>query len=132
VAGATDRLTTSPSAPRRRLIAALIPERLYGRDREIETLLAASDRVVVGCRPLAFAREIRAPLFQPRVAMEAFRFAVGLLDLAAQLFQIPLRVVVERSGVRSGTRRLRRFQKKAELDRRSRPANQVTPANQVH
>ena len=34
-----------------RRIACMIPEKLYGRDREIDTLLTAFDRIVAGGRP---------------------------------------------------------------------------------
>jgi predicted ATPase len=65
----------------------LIPERLYGRDREVETLLGAFDRVVAGGRPelvlvsgysgigkSAVVNELHKPLVPPRGLFASGKF----------------------------------------------------------
>jgi serine/threonine protein kinase len=65
----------------------MIPERLYGRDREIETLLTAFDRIVAGGRPelvlvsgysgigkSAVVNELHKPLVPPRGLFASGKF----------------------------------------------------------
>ncbi|MFL6314960.1 MAG: AAA family ATPase [Terriglobales bacterium] len=86
----------------------LVPERLYGREREIETLLTAFDRVVAGGRPelvlvsgysgigkSAVVNELHKPLVPPRGLFASGKFDQYKRDIPyatlAQAFQSLIR-----------------------------------------
>jgi PAS domain S-box-containing protein len=86
----------------------MIPERLYGRDREVETLLSTFDRVVGGGRPelvlvsgysgigkSAVVNELHKPLVPPRGLFASGKFDQYKRDIPyatlAQAFQSPIR-----------------------------------------
>ena len=48
---ATNRISDFALGERDNLDRLLIPEKLYGRDREVDTLLSAFDRIVAGGKP---------------------------------------------------------------------------------
>lgn len=92
----------------------LIPEKLYGRDREIGTLLATFDRVVAGGRPemvlvsgysgigkSAVVNELHKPLVPPRGLFAAGKFDQYKRDIPyatlAQAFQSLIRPLLGRS-----------------------------------
>ena len=92
----------------------LIPEKLYGRAREIETLLAAFDRVVAGGRPelvlvsgysgigkSAVVNELQKPLVPPRGLFASGKFDQYKRDIPyatlAQAFQSLIRPLLSRS-----------------------------------
>jgi serine/threonine protein kinase len=97
----------------------LIPEKLYGRAREIETLLTAFDRVVAGGRPelvlvsgysgigkSAVVNELHKPLvpeFPQQQAERRFRLAGAALGILSRL-RFP--VLLPFSGERTGAGRL--------------------------
>jgi PAS domain S-box-containing protein len=86
----------------------LIPERLYGRDREIDTLLEAFDRIVAGAKPelvlvsgysgigkSAVVNELHKPLVPPRGLFASGKFDQYKRDIPyatlAQAFQSLIR-----------------------------------------
>ncbi len=86
----------------------MLPEKLYGRDREIETLLTAFDRIVAGGRPelvlvsgysgigkSAVVNELHKPLVPPRGLFAAGKFDQYKRDIPyatlAQAFQSLIR-----------------------------------------
>ena len=92
----------------------LIPEKLYGRAREIETLLAAFDRVVAGGRPelvlvsgysgigkSAVVNELHKPLVPPRGLFASGKFDQYKRDIPyatlAQAFQSLTRPLLSKS-----------------------------------
>ncbi len=92
----------------------LIPEKLYGRTREIETLLAVFDRVVAGGRPelvlvsgfsgigkSAVVNELHKPLVLPRGLFASGKFDQYRRDIPyatlAQAFQSLIRPLLSRS-----------------------------------
>ena len=92
----------------------LIPEKLYGRDREIETLLTAFDRVVGGGRPelvlvsgysgigkSAVVNELHKPLVPPRGLFASGKFDQYKRDIPyatlAQAFQSLIRPLLSKS-----------------------------------
>jgi len=92
----------------------LIPERLYGRAREIETLLTAFDRVVAGGRPelvlvsgysgigkSAVVNELHKPLVPPRGLFASGKFDQYKRDIPyvtlAQAFQSLIRPLLSKS-----------------------------------
>ena len=92
----------------------MIPERLYGRDREINTLLAAFDRVVAGSRPelvlvsgysgigkSALVNELHKPLVPPRGLFASGKFDQYKRDIPyatlAQAFQSLIRPLLSRN-----------------------------------
>src|SRR6516165_9918047 len=92
----------------------LIPERLYGRAREIETLLTAFDRVVAGGRPelvlvsgysgigkSAVVNELHKPLVPPRGLFASGKFDQYKRDIPyatlAQAFQSLTRTLLSKS-----------------------------------
>jgi len=91
----------------------LIPERLYGRDREIETLLSAFDRVVSGGKPelvlvsgysgigkSAVVNELHKPLVPPRGLFASGKFDQYKRDIPyatlAQAFQSLIRPLLSK------------------------------------
>src|SRR5579871_3460166 len=94
----------------------MIPERLYGRDHEIDALLAAFDRIVVGGRPelvlvsgysgigkSAVVNELHKPLVPPRGIFASGKFDQYKRDIPyatlAQAFQSLIRPLLSRSEV---------------------------------
>lgn len=92
----------------------LIPERLYGRDREIDTLLTAFDRIVAGGRPelvlvsgysgigkSAVVNELHKPLVPPRGLFASGKFDQYKRDIPyatlAQAFQSLIRPLLSKS-----------------------------------
>lgn len=92
----------------------LIPERLYGRDREIDTLLTAFDRIVAGGRPelvlvsgysgigkSAVVNELHKPLVPPRGLFASGKFDQYKRDIPyatlAQAFQSLIRPLLGKS-----------------------------------
>src|ERR1700692_3290244 len=92
----------------------MIPERLYGRDREVDTLLAAFDRVVAGGRPelvlvsgysgigkSAVVNELHKPLVPPRGLFASGKFDQYKRDIPyatlAQAFQSLIRPLLSKS-----------------------------------
>ena len=92
----------------------IIPERLYGRDREIDTLLNAFDRIVGGGRPelvlvsgysgigkSAVVNELHKPLVQPRGLFASGKFDQYKRDIPyatlAQAFQSLIRPLLSKS-----------------------------------
>jgi serine/threonine protein kinase len=92
----------------------LIPEKLYGREREIETLLAAFDRVVTGSRPelvlvygysgigkSAVVNELHKALVPPRGLFASGKFDQYKRDIPyatlAQAFQSLIRPLLGKS-----------------------------------
>ena len=86
----------------------MIPEKLYGRDREVDTLLTAFDRIVGGGRPelvlvsgysgigkSALVNELHKPLVQPRGLFASGKFDQYKRDIPyatlAQAFQTLIR-----------------------------------------
>lgn len=91
-----------------------IPERLYGREREIETLLAAFDRIVAGGRPelvlvsgysgigkSAVVNELHKPLVPPRGLFASGKFDQYKRDIPyatlAQAFQSLIRPLLSKN-----------------------------------
>jgi PAS domain S-box-containing protein len=92
----------------------MIPERLYGRDREIDTLLTAFDRIVAGGRPelvlvsgysgigkSAVVNELHKPLVPPRGLFASGKFDQYKRDIPyatlAQAFQSLIRPLLSKS-----------------------------------
>src|ERR1700693_3652372 len=92
----------------------MIPEKLYGRDREVHTLLAAFDRVVGGGRPelvlvsgysgigkSAVVNELHKPLVPPRGLFASGKFDQYKRDIPyatlAQAFQSLIRLLLSKS-----------------------------------
>jgi PAS domain S-box-containing protein len=92
----------------------LIPEKLYGREREIETLLSAFDRIVAGGRPelvlvsgysgigkSSVVSELHKPLVPPRGLFASGKFEQYKRDvpyaILAQAFQSLLRPLLTKS-----------------------------------
>jgi predicted ATPase/transcriptional regulator with GAF, ATPase, and Fis domain len=92
----------------------LIPEKLYGREREIETLLAAFDRIVAGGRPelvlvsgysgigkSSVVNELHKPLVPPRGLFASGKFEQYKRDVPyatlAQAFHTLLRPLLTKS-----------------------------------
>jgi PAS domain S-box-containing protein len=92
----------------------LIPEKLYGREREVETLLASFDRVVQGDRPelvlvsgysgigkSAVVNELHKPLVPPRGLFASGKFDQYKRDIPystlAQAFQTLIRGLLAKS-----------------------------------
>ena len=92
----------------------LVPEKLYGRVREIETLLAAFDRIVAGGRPelvlvsgysgvgkSAVVNELHKPLVPPRGLFASGKFDQYKRDIPyatlAQAFQSLIRPLLSKS-----------------------------------
>ena len=92
----------------------MIPERLYGRDREVETLLAAFDRIVAGGRPelvlvsgysgigkSAVVNELHKPLVPPRGLFASGKFDQYKRDIPyatlAQAFQSLIRPLLSKN-----------------------------------
>ncbi len=92
----------------------LIPERLYGRDREIDTLLTAFDRIVAGGQPelvlvsgysgigkSAVVNELHKPLVPPRGLFASGKFDQYKRDIPyatlAQAFQTLIRPLLSKS-----------------------------------
>ena len=92
----------------------LIPEKLYGREREIDTLLAAFDRIVKGCTPelvlvsgysgigkSAVVQELHGVLVPPRGLFAAGKFDQYKRDIPystlAQAFQSLVRSLLGKS-----------------------------------
>ena len=92
----------------------MIPERLYGRDREIDTLLAAFDRIVAGGRPelvlvsgysgigkSVVVNELHKPLVPPRGLFASGKFDQYKRDIPyatlAQAFQSLIRPLLSRN-----------------------------------
>ena len=92
----------------------LIPEKLYGREREIDTLLSAFDRVVAGHRPelvlvsgysgigkSALVNELHKPLVPPRGLFASGKFDQYKRDIPyatlAQAFQSLIRPLLSKS-----------------------------------
>src|ERR1700723_1187416 len=92
----------------------LIPEKLYGRDREIETLLSAFDRIVAGGKPelvlvsgysgigkSAVVNELHRPLVPPRGLFASGKFDQYKRDIPyatlAQAFQSLIRPLLSKS-----------------------------------
>jgi PAS domain S-box-containing protein len=97
----------------------MIPERLYGRDREIDTLLTAFDRIVAGGRPelvlvsgysgigkSAVVNELHKPLVPPRGLFAAGKFDQYKRDIPyatlAQAFQSLIRPLLSKSEEQLG------------------------------
>jgi predicted ATPase len=91
-----------------------IPERLYGRDREIDTLLTAFDRIVSGGRPelvlvsgysgigkSAVVNELHKPLVPPRGSFASGKFDQYKRDIPyatlAQAFQALIRPLLTKN-----------------------------------
>ena len=91
----------------------MIPERLYGRDREVETLLTAFDRIVAGGRPelvlvsgysgigkSAVVNELHKPLVPPRGLFASGKFDQYKRDIPyatlAQAFQSLVRPLLSK------------------------------------
>lgn len=92
----------------------MIPERLYGRDRELDTLLSAFDRVVAGGRPelvlvsgysgigkSAVVNELHKPLVPPRGLFASGKFDQYKRDIPyatlAQAFQSLIRPLLSKN-----------------------------------
>jgi len=92
----------------------LIPERLYGRDRELDTLLTAFDRIVAGGRPelvlvsgysgigkSAVVNELHKPLVPPRGLFASGKFDQYKRDIPyatlAQAFQSLIRPLLSKN-----------------------------------
>ena len=92
----------------------MIPEKLYGRDREIETLLTAFDRIVAGGRPelvlvsgysgigkSAVVNELHKPLVPPRGLFASGKFDQFKRDIPyatlAQAFQTLIRPLLSKN-----------------------------------
>jgi predicted ATPase len=92
----------------------MIPEKLYGRDRELETLLTAFDRIVTGGRPelvlvsgysgigkSAVVNELHKPLVSPRGLFVSGKFDQYKRDIPyatlAQAFQSLLRPLLSKT-----------------------------------
>ena len=92
----------------------MIPEKLYGRDREVESLLTAFDRIVAGGRPelllvsgysgigkSAVVNELHKPLVPPRGLFAAGKFDQYKRDIPyatlAQAFQSLIRPLLAKS-----------------------------------
>ena len=92
----------------------MIPERLYGRDREIDTLLTAFDRIVAGGRPelvlvsgysgigkSALVNELHKPLVPPRGLFASGKFDQYKRDIPyatlAQAFQSLIRPLLSKN-----------------------------------
>jgi PAS domain S-box-containing protein len=92
----------------------MIPEKLYGRDREIETLLTAFDRIVAGGRPelvlvsgysgigkSAVVNELHKPLVPPRGLFASGKFDQYKRDIPyatlAQAFQSLIRPLLSKT-----------------------------------
>ena len=92
----------------------MIPERLYGRDREVETLLTAFDRIVAGGRPelvlvsgysgigkSAVVNELHKPLVPPRGLFASGKFDQYKRDIPyatlAQAFQSLIRPLLSKN-----------------------------------
>jgi PAS domain S-box-containing protein len=92
----------------------MIPEKLYGRDREIDTLLTAFDRIVAGGRPelvlvsgysgigkSAVVNELHKPLVPPRGLFASGKFDQYKRDIPyatlAQAFQSLIRPLLSKS-----------------------------------
>src|SRR5271154_735764 len=92
----------------------LIPEKLYGRDREVETLLTAFDRIVAGGRPelvlvsgysgigkSAVVNELHKPLVPPRGLFASGKFDQYKRDIPyatlAQAFQSLIRSLLSKT-----------------------------------
>ena len=92
----------------------LIPEKLYGRDREIDTLLTAFDRIVAGGRPelvlvsgysgigkSAVVNELHKPLVPPRGLFASGKFDQYKRDIPyatlAQAFQSLIRPLLSKN-----------------------------------
>lgn len=90
-----------------------IPEKLYGRDHEVETLLSAFDRIVAGSRPelvlvsgysgvgkSAVVNELHKPLVPPRGLFASGKFDQYKRDIPyatlAQAFQSLVRLLLSR------------------------------------
>ena len=119
----------------------LIPEKLYGRDREVDTLLTAFDRVVAGGRPelvlvsgysgigkSAVVNELHKPLVPPRGLFASGKFDQYKRDIPyatlAQAFQSldPAAPQQERRRLAHVARRASRGAgAERAADRRSRP-----------
>jgi len=97
----------------------LIPEKLYGRESEINALLAAFDRVVAGERPelvlvsgysgigkSSVVNELHKPLVPPRGLFASGKFDQFKRDIPyatlAQAFQSLLRPLLTKSGAELG------------------------------
>ena len=91
----------------------MIPERLYGRDREVDTLLTAFDRIVAGGRPelvlvsgysgigkSAVVNELHKPLVPPRGLFASGKFDQYKRDIPyatlAQAFQSLIRPLLSK------------------------------------
>src|SRR6185295_5762298 len=92
----------------------MIPERLYGRDREIDTLLAAFDRIAAGGKPelvlvsgysgigkSAVVKELHKPLVPPRGLFASGKFDQYKRDIPyatlAQAFQSLIRPLLSKN-----------------------------------
>src|SRR5579871_3455077 len=92
----------------------MIPEKLYGRDREVDTLLAAFDRIVAGGRPelvlvsgysgigkSAVVNELHKPLVPPRGLFASGKFDQYKRDIPyatlAQAFQSLIRPLLSKN-----------------------------------
>src|SRR5579863_2009521 len=92
----------------------MIPEKLYGRDREVETLLTAFDRIVAGGRPelvlvsgysgigkSAVVNELHKPLVPPRGLFASGKFDQYKRDIPyatlAQAFQSLIRPLLSKN-----------------------------------
>lgn len=92
----------------------LIPERLYGRDRELDTLLTAFDRIIAGGRPelvlvsgysgigkSAVVNELHKPLVPPRGLFASGKFDQYKRDIPyatlAQAFQSLIRPLLSKN-----------------------------------
>src|SRR6202040_671172 len=97
----------------------MIPEKLYGRDREVDTLLTAFDRIVAGGRPElvlvsgysgigkpAVVNELHKPLVPPRGLFASGKFDQYKRDIPyatlAQAFQSLLRPLLTKNETELG------------------------------
>src|SRR6202000_2041760 len=111
---ATGRIEPFPPGRRDAPDRLLISERLYGREHEIDTLLAAFDRVVAGGSPelvlvsgysgigkSAVVNELHKPLVPPRGLFASGKFDQYKRDIPyatlAQAFQSLLRPLLSKS-----------------------------------
>ena len=116
---ATNRISDFALGERDNLDRLLIPEKLYGRDREVDTLLSAFDRIVAGGKPelvlvsgysgigkSALVNELHKPLVPPRGLFASGKFDQYKRDIPyatlAQAFRSLIRPLLRKSDEELG------------------------------